>query len=138
MNPRPQPTSRDEIRNLMRIVDRDLRNADASGLDADGVYGFLYNAGLQLATILVRLQGERFGGAGHHRDTLRRARELVPSELDSQAVALEHARRKRNTAIYDQAGVVTRADVARLRDAIAALKPWVGAQTEGILKEGSF
>jgi len=118
----------------MRIADRDLRNADVPGLDADGVFSFLYNAALQLATILVRLRGERFGGPGHHRNTLRRARELVSPELDSNAAALEHARRKRNASIYDQAGVVTQADVARLKGAIDALKPWVIGQAEAFLK----
>jgi len=134
LKPKTQPTSADEIRNLLRIVDRDLRNADVPGLDADGTLRFLYSASLQLATILVRLREERFGGAGHHRNTLRRARELVPSELDSYAAALEHGRRKRHALIYDQAGIVTQADVKRLRDALEGLKPWVVEQAETALK----
>jgi len=134
LNPRTQPTSPNEIRNLLTIVDRDLRNADVPGLDTDGIFRFLYTAALQLATILVRLREERFGGAGHHRNTLRRARELVPPELDSHAAALEHARRKRHASIYDQAGVVTQADVAALRDAIDGLKPWIAEEAEAVLK----
>jgi len=117
----------------MRIVDRDLRNADVPGLEADGVFGFLYNAAFQLATILVRLSAERFGGAGHHRNTLCRARELVPPELEAHAAALEHARRKPHTLIYDRAGIVMQADVERVRDAIDTLRPWVFEQAEAFL-----
>ena len=117
----------------MRIVDRDLRNAGVPGLDADGIFRFLYSASLQLATILVRLREERFGGAGHHRNTLRKARELVPSELDSDAAVLEYSRRKRHASIYDQAGIITQADADRLKAAIDALKPWVIEQAEAYL-----
>ena len=120
MKPKAQPTSPDEIRSLIGIVERDLQQADLRGLHADGVFGFLYNAALQLATILIRLRGERFGSSGHHRNTLRRARELLPEELASAASALDLARRKRNASVYDQAGVVTQADIATLKEAIGA------------------
>jgi len=133
MIPRMQPTSQDEIRNLLGIVERDLQQTELAGLHADNTFGFLYNAALQLATIIIRLRGERFGGAGHHRNTLLRIREIVPPDLEPLAAALEHARRKRNASIYDQAGVVTQADIAGLKDAIAALKPWVIEQAQAYL-----
>ena len=135
MKPKAQPTSPDEIRSLIGIVKRDLQQADLQGLHADGVFGFLYNAALQLATILVRLRGERFGSSGHHRNTLSRARELLPDELASAASALDLARRKRNASVYDQAGVVTQEDIAFLKEAIESLRPWILEQARCYLAE---
>ena len=54
-----QKTSHDEIKRLLGLVERDLRQADASGLELDGVFGFLYNVALQLATIAIRLRNLR-------------------------------------------------------------------------------
>ena len=133
MAARKQPTSPDEIQRLLGIVERDLRQADVPGLHADGEFGFLYNTALQLATILVRLRGERFGGPGHHKDTLRLARELVPRELKPTAALLDHARRKRNALTYDQAGAIAQADVNGLREAIDVLRPWVLQQADAYL-----
>jgi len=135
MTPRKQPTSADEIQRLLGIAERDLRQADLPGLHPDGEFGFLYNAALQLATILVRLRGERFGGPGHHKDTLRLAREFVPRELGASAALLDHARRKRNALMYDQAGVIAQADLEGLREAIDAFRPWVLQRASDYLDE---
>ncbi len=43
-------SSREEIRNLLALADRDLRNCQAQGLDADWRFAIAYNAALQAAS----------------------------------------------------------------------------------------
>jgi hypothetical protein len=57
---RAEPTSRDEIANLLAIVDRDLK--DATGLvSADWQFGIAYNAALKLCMILLRAEARATG-----------------------------------------------------------------------------
>jgi hypothetical protein len=49
------PTSRDEINNLLAIVDRDLKDATES-ISPDWQFGIAYNAVLKLCTILLRAE----------------------------------------------------------------------------------
>ena len=44
---RSEPTLA-EIQELLRVVDRDISNAQAVGLDADGRFQHAYNAALQI------------------------------------------------------------------------------------------
>ncbi len=123
--PKNQKTSSDEIKRLLGLVERDLRQADASGLELDGVFGFLYNAALQLTTIAIRLRNLRVRQAGFHRETFRLASELVPDRMKPTVLSFERARRKRNALTYDRAGVITTADVESLRESIAVFEGWV-------------
>jgi hypothetical protein len=125
-----QPTSRDEIQRLLGIVERDLQQADTPGLHPDGKFGFLYNAALQLATTVLRLNGLRVGQVAYHRATFQAVRDLVPANLQSEVDLFEHSRRKRNALTYDQAGVITRADISGLREAITAFESWVRPEAE--------
>ena len=120
-----QQTSPDEIKRLVGLVERDLRQADASGLELDGVFGFLYNAALQLTTIAIRLRHLRVQQAGFHRETFRLASELVPDRMKPTVLSFERARRKRHALTYDQAGVITSADVESLRESIVVVEIWV-------------
>ncbi|MBN1859574.1 hypothetical protein JW848_10305 [Candidatus Bipolaricaulota bacterium] len=122
---RNQETSPDEIKRLLGLVERDLRQADASGLELDGVFGFLYNAALQLTTIAIRLRHLRVRQAGFHRETFRLGSDLVPDRLKPAILSFERARRKRHALTYDQAGVVTNADVESLRASIVVVEIWV-------------
>ena len=57
-----EPTSRAEITNLLRLVERDLAQAEIKDLYPDGRFAFAYNAALQLATAFLRVQHIRIGG----------------------------------------------------------------------------
>lgn len=130
---RKQPTSPNEIRALLGLVERDLRQARIPDLHLDGVFAFLYNVALQLATITLRLNGLRVGQTAHHRETFRAAREWVPVDLKPVILHFDRARRKRNTLTYDQAGTISRADVEGLREAIDAFEIWVRSKAEEYL-----
>lgn len=50
-----EPTLREEITNLLRLVERDLAQAEIRSLYPDGRFAFAYNAALQLATAFLRV-----------------------------------------------------------------------------------
>jgi hypothetical protein len=120
-----QPTSQQEIDNLLGIVERDRSQADLQGLHPDIRYELLYNAALQMATIVLRLSELRVGRTGHHRETFLAVRELVPEDLLPTISHFDQARRKRNGLVYDQAGTATEADLAGLRTSVSAFEKWV-------------
>ncbi len=132
--PRRQETSPDEIQRLLAVVDRDLRQADATGLELDGAYSFLYNVALQLATMVLRLDGLRVGATAHHKETFRAVRDLVPVELASTVACFERARRKRNALTYEQAGLIAESDVSGLQEAIASFQRWVSPRVDAYLR----
>lgn len=120
-----QPTSPNEIRALLGLVERDLGQAETPGLLLDGRYAFLYNAALQLATIVLRLNDVRIGQISHHRETFRAVGQFVPLDLRSEIDLFEHARRKRNALTYDQVGAVSDVEVTTLQESIGVFEKWV-------------
>ena len=120
-----QPTSRQEIDNLLGIVERDRSQAHLKGLHPDIKFELLYNVALQLTTIVLRLNDLRVGRGGHHSEIFRTAQELVPESLLSTILHFDQARRKRNSLVYDQAGTATEADLKGLRASIDVFEKWV-------------
>lgn len=120
-----QPTSRQEIENLLGIVERDRSQAHLEGLHRDIRFELLYNAALQLTTIVLRMNGLRVGRTGYHRETFRAIQELVPESLLPTVLHFDQARRKRNTLVYDQAGTATEADLNGLKASVDAFEKWV-------------
>ncbi|MCK4411040.1 hypothetical protein KAV67_02030 [Candidatus Bipolaricaulota bacterium] len=132
---RRQETSADEIHALLRVVERDLEQAEVTGLYPDGRYAFVYNAALQLATIVLRLKGLRIGAPGHHRETFHVVEPLVPEAMRSIVAEFEHARRKRNTVMYDQAGTISEHEVNDLREAVKEFASWVRVKASASLAD---
>ncbi len=129
-----QRTSPGEIGRLLELVARDLEQAEAEGLYADGRYAFTYNAALQLANVVLRLNDLRVGSAGRHEATFREVERLVPADLIPLVAQFEHARRKRNALMYDQAGAVSEGEVKELKEATIEFAAWVRAQAQEYLK----
>ena len=130
---RRQATSADEIHALFRVVERDLEQAEVPGLYPDGRYAFIYNAALQLATIVLRLRGLRVVAPGHHRETFHVVEPLVPEAMQSIVAEFKHARRKRNTVMYDQAGTISEHEVNDLREAVKEVATWVRVKASASL-----
>lgn len=65
-----EPTSQNEIANLVAIVERDLKDATGS-ISPDWRFGIAYNAALKLCTILLRAEGYRPAhGLQHYRTVM--------------------------------------------------------------------
>jgi uncharacterized protein (UPF0332 family) len=103
-----------EIRDLLKLVDRDFHDADLLGLSTDRAFSSAYNAVLQLATIVVRAAGYRTSGVAHHWTTF----QVLPLILDScdleRADYFDSCRRKRNRADYDAVGLISESEVDEL------------------------
>jgi hypothetical protein len=56
---RPHRTSAKEVADLLRVVDRDLTDAEIPQLSTDRRFATAYNAALQLATIALCAAGFR-------------------------------------------------------------------------------
>jgi hypothetical protein len=66
---RSHQSSRKEISDLLRIIDRDLQDA-IGDISADWRFGIAYNAALKLCTILIYAEGYRAEKTLQHFRTL--------------------------------------------------------------------
>ena len=119
-----EPTSREEITELLRLVERDLAQAKITGLYPDGRFTFAYNAALQLATAFLRVHHVRVGATSHHFRTFQELKHLLPSDQRRFALTFEHARRKRNVLMYDQAGAVSDYEVQEFIVEVKEFHEW--------------
>jgi len=103
---RPHMTSRREIDDLLRIVDRDLADTGAD-VSADWRFGIAYNAALKLCTALLYASGYRPHRTEAHYRTLQSLALVLGSQRQPDADYLETCRRKRNVIEYERVGEVT-------------------------------
>lgn len=106
-------SSKKEIADLLRIVDRDLQ--DASGdISADWRFGIAYNAALKLCAILLYAEGYRPEKNMQHYRTIQALPLILGKKHEQDAKYLDVCRNKRNIAEYDYIGGVTEEDVSEL------------------------
>lgn len=117
----PEPPSRDEIHNLLIIIDRDLKDSQKP-ISVDWQFGIAYNAALKLCTILLRAEGYRPAHGNHHYRTIMSVPVILGSEWQDNAEYLNTCRMKRNTLEYDYAGCVTDEDVNEILDFLRGLR----------------
>ena len=110
---KPHKTSREEIGNLLSIVERDLKDAE-SRISADWRFGIAYNAALKLCTVLLYTQGYRPSHGSHHYRTIQALPLILGGGKKEDAEYLNACRMKRNKAEYDYAGVATDKDADEL------------------------
>lgn len=102
----PHRTSREEIRDLLGLVDRDLKACRTPGLAVDWHFNIAYNAALQAATLALAAAGYRATREAHH---LRVIQSLGLSiGADAQFVRrLDAFRKKRNLTSYEFGGSIS-------------------------------
>lgn len=111
-----QESSKDEIADLLKIVERDLEDSAQTEISDDWQFGIAYNAALKLANILVRASGYRVKGQGHHMNTIAMIPLILGSHKKEDSEYLDTCRRKRNIVEYDCVGGATSEDVKELRE----------------------
>ena len=107
-------TSRQELTQLLEIVQRDLGDACASDLSPDWRFGIAYNAALKLCIMLLYAEGFRPAQNLAHYRTLQALPLILGTELQKDADYLDACRIKRNTVEYDYVGGATDADADEL------------------------
>ena len=110
---RSHKTSKKEIADLLRIIDRDLQDA-AGDISADWRFGIAYNAALKLCTILLYAGGYRPEKNLQHYRTIQALPLILGKKHEQDAKYLDTCRNKRNVVEYDYVGGVTEEDVIEL------------------------
>ncbi|MBC2595984.1 hypothetical protein H5P28_17090 [Ruficoccus amylovorans] len=101
---RPHATNRQQIADLLAIVERDLADAQTARLSSDWQFGIAYNAALKLCTILLYAEGYRPEMYLAHHRTLQALQLVLGTDRKDDAGYLDSCRSKRNTVEYDVAG----------------------------------
>lgn len=105
-------TIRQEIRDLLEKVDRDVAEAAKEEISLDWRLAIAYNACLGCATIALRASGYRVpGGSGQHYRTIQSLR-FTLNPVPEIIASLEAIAKKRAIVSYDAAGTITESEVA--------------------------
>jgi hypothetical protein len=108
-------TTKAEIKGLLAIVDRELRDSEVDGLSADGRFNHAYRAAFTLATVLLYGSGYSSArGQSHHYRTIEAIPEILGDGAQDDAVYLQSCRAKRNAAEYDAANEASETECAEL------------------------
>jgi hypothetical protein len=114
-------TTRQEIADLLSLMDRDLSDCQSPGLSADWRLGIAYNAALQAAVAGLAAEGFRVARESHH---FRAIQSLAFTlRCDDQLVTqLEAFRKKRNISDYERAGSVSAQEAQEMIDLAKSLR----------------
>lgn len=107
-------TSAKEIKDILKIIDRDLEDAEIKGLSADRRFAIAYNAALELATITLYCKGYRPFGLGHHYTVFQAMKESIGDDYVDSADYFNACRVKRNVIDYDRAGGISELEADKL------------------------
>jgi uncharacterized protein (UPF0332 family) len=124
---RTHKPTKEEIANLLEIVERDLKDTSAKGLSDDWKFGIAYNAALKLYTILLHSSGYRPEKNLAHYRTLQSLPLILGDKHKSNADYLDTCRKKRNETEYDFTGNVSEDEVQELLEFCLELKNEVAA-----------
>ncbi len=118
-----QPVHKDEIARLLKIVDRDIKEAVHACHEADWQFAIAYNAALQLATIVLRTAGYKASTkAGHHWATFTVLPDILGDDCRDTADYFNDCRTKRNTVEYTDSGTITKKEAEKLILAVKTFK----------------
>ena len=118
-------SSREEIENLLGLVDRDLRACQAEGLGADWRFAIAYNAALQAATAALAAAGYRAPRDAHHYRVFQSLEHTI--KADPKLIhRLDAFRKKRNLSSYEMGGTVSDGEAKEM----AALATELRAEVE--------
>lgn len=134
---KPHRTSREEINNLLAIVERDISDAEEN-ISTDWRFGIAYNAALKLCAILLYAEGYRPSHGLQHYRTLAALPVIFGTAKKSDAEYLNDCRKKRNIVEYDYVGGVSESDanelVAFVKEFRDEVIPWLKKSTLTLFK----
>jgi len=127
---KPHQTSKEEIQNLLKIVERDLSDAQISNVSNDWRFAMAYNAALQVCTIALYCKGYKVArGQSEHYRTIQSLPLTLGKEYTHLRDFLNNCRAKRNVSDYDMAGSVSTVEVDELMEVASQLydkiKIWI-------------
>jgi hypothetical protein len=118
-------TSPQEIIDLLRIADRDLRECQTAGLSPDWRLAMAYNSAQGSATAALSAAGYRATRDGHHYRIIQSLAHTIGAGADLIA-RLDAFRKKRNISHYEQSGAVSDQEANEMFDLARMLRKSVG------------
>lgn len=110
---RTHKTSKSEISELLKAVDRDLADSQIKGLSADRRFATAYSAALLVATLALAASGYRAQQESHHYWSIQSL--AFTMNLDTRTVdQLNAFRRKRNIADYERVGMISEGEIKKM------------------------
>ncbi len=106
-------TSRQEVTDLLSLIDRDLHDCRLKDLSPDWRFNIAYNAALQVATLALAVTGFRAAKEAQHFRVIQSLAYTVTLDID-QVNQFDAFRRKRNRIGYEVAGSVSDHEVAEM------------------------
>ncbi|NLY00774.1 MAG: hypothetical protein GXY83_32160 [Rhodopirellula sp.] len=131
-------TSREEIADLLNVIDRDLRDCHIPELSADWRLGIAYNAAMQVAVAALAADGYRTTRESHHHRAIHSLEFTIG--LDSATIGqLDAFRKKRNVSDYERAGSTSDKEAQEVASLAAHLREkltkWLGEHHPHLVPE---
>ncbi|NQT37554.1 MAG: hypothetical protein HQ581_08700 [Planctomycetes bacterium] len=105
--------SRQEIADLLGVIDRDLADCRTPRLSADWKLTIAYNAAMRVATAALAVAGYRASRDAHHFRAIQTM--ALTMGVDAPTVAqLDAFRKKRNISDYERAGAVSDVEASEM------------------------
>jgi len=111
---RQHKTSKEEIKNLLALVRRDIKDAKVEDLSSDRKFACAYNAVLQLATLMLYCKGYKPEGVGHHFTVFQAMKIIMGIDYYILADYFDSCRSKRNITDYDYSGGISDSEADEL------------------------
>lgn len=134
---RQQATSPGEIKGLLSIVDRGLKDAQVGQISTDLRFTSAFTSALQTCTTALRACGYRPAGPGHHMRVIETLEYTIgmPAKTVHRLLALG---KKRNISNYDVAGAVSEQDLEQMIKIATELRTrvldWLEKNHPGLIK----
>ena len=106
-------TSPQEIEDLFRIVDRDLKDCEVTSLSPDWKFNIAYNAALQCAKAALATAGYRPTRESHHYRLIHSLAYTIQAD-DKLIIQFDMFRKKRNISDYMRAGEISDLEVKEM------------------------
>jgi hypothetical protein len=120
---REYETSAQEVASILALVERDLEDAAKKEISTDWRFNIAYNAGLQLATVVLYAAGCRAGrGESKHYRVIQALPFAMGQQFSTIRNYLDNCRRKRNVSEYDAAGTISKKEAEDLLQTVAEFK----------------
>lgn len=106
-------SSPEEMRELMGIARRDLKDCQTEGLSDDWRFNIAYNAALQLAIAALAAAGYRASRDSHHYRVIQSLALTVGADADLVS-QFDAFRKKRNISAYERMGTVSQQECGEM------------------------
>ncbi len=130
-------TSKEEVANLLAIVDRDIKDAEGGRTSPDRAFAIAYNAALQLANLVLGCAGYRSHGLARHATAFAALAAVLGEAEEERGQYFDDCRVKRNALEYDSAGRVSEAQAKELlrqaKEFRSVVLAWLAEHHPGLL-----